>query len=351
MTYAVIGGGNTGQAIASYLSLNNKKVKLYTRDPYKAQRISQQGLELKGVYSAYVKLEAHSSLSEVIADSEIIIIATTSSGHKPIIKQIKPFLEDNQTIVFFPGYWGAVECHEILDYVIENKNITIAETSAMPFISRADNKGSVYINRIKNNVLISTLPTSTNRSISRTFLDTFPQLIPAKNIFETSLNNTNVVVHTPISLFNASRIDASEEFQFYSTGASPLAVRYIENLDNERRKIADLFQIKTKDILTTLNNFYGTNYSNLFDALPSLFPDAAAPTNFDHRYFTEDIPFGLVPISEIGKKAGVETPYTDSIINTASLFLNKKYREDGVNFDGITFEELSDLGGLTEMIN
>ncbi|MFD1040584.1 NAD/NADP octopine/nopaline dehydrogenase family protein [Virgibacillus byunsanensis] len=351
MRYAVIGGGNTGQAIASYLSLNEKKVKLYTRDSYKAKRISEEGLKLKGVYSANIKLKAYSSLSEVIADSEIIIIATTSSGHKPIINQIKPFLEKNQTIVFFPGYWGAVECHEILGHEIENKNITIAETSAMPFISKADNNGSVYINRIKNNVLISTLPTSTSLSISTSFLDDFPQLVQAKNIFETSLNNTNVVVHTPISLFNASRIDASEEFQFYAIGASPLAVRYIENLDNERRTIADLFQIKTENILTILNNFYRTNYSNLYDALPGLFPDAAAPTTFDHRYFTEDIPFGLVPISEIGKKAGIETPFTDSIINTASLFLNKNYRKDGVNFEGMTFEEISSLGSLTEKIN
>ena len=58
LTYAVIGGGNTGQAIASYLALNEEKVKLYTRDVERAERISKNGLEIKGVYSGHINLEA-----------------------------------------------------------------------------------------------------------------------------------------------------------------------------------------------------------------------------------------------------------------------------------------------------
>ncbi|WP_208597148.1 hypothetical protein [Planococcus maritimus] len=50
-----------------------------------------------------------------------------------------------------------------------------------------------------------------------TFWRLFPQLIPPKNIFETSFNNTNVVVHVPIAVFNASRIVDSKAFRFYRT--------------------------------------------------------------------------------------------------------------------------------------
>ncbi|USK50680.1 NAD/NADP octopine/nopaline dehydrogenase family protein [Bacillus sp. CMF12] len=350
MSYAVIGAGNTGQAIASYLSLNGKKVKLYSRSPIKAERLTQQGLELKGVYSAKISIEASANINEVIKDAEFIIITTTSFGHKPIFRQLKPFLKNNQTIVIFPGYWGAAECKEVLGPVMEDRNITIAETSAMPFVSKADNAGSVYINRIKKNVQVSSIPTSKNLSISTTFLDAFPQLIPANNIFETSLNNTNVCIHTPITLFNASRIDASEEFKFYTNGVSPLTVTYVEKLDEERRKLADLFLVETIDILTLLNDFYETDYSSLYEALPGLFPEAIAPTTLNHRYMNEDIPFGLVPISELGRKVGIETPYTDSIINTASLLMNKDFRKEGVNFEGLTKEEIVSLGGLTQPI-
>ncbi|MEC2159746.1 NAD/NADP-dependent octopine/nopaline dehydrogenase family protein [Virgibacillus halodenitrificans] len=351
MKYAVVGGGNTGQAIASYLALNKEKVKLYTRNAERAERISRNGLEIKGVYSGYINLEVHTSIEEVIQDTEIIIISTTADGHKPIIRKLKPLLKNDQTIVFIPGYWAAVECKQILGKDIENKNITIAETNAQPFISDADDEGRVWVRKIKNNVLVSTLATSKGQlPLSSEFLSRFPHLVPSKNIFETSLNNSNVVIHVPISLFNASRIDDSQEFLFYPEGISPLVVRYIEKVDEERRKIADLFHVETKNILTILNDFYGTSYSTLYEALPSLFPAGAGPTTFKHRYFTEDIPFGLVAISEVAKKADIDLPYTNSLIDIASLLSTVDYRKEGVNFGEITFEELSSYGGLTEKV-
>ena len=234
MKYAVIGGGNTGQAIASYLTLNGEKVKLYTRDVERAKRISKDGLEIKGVYSGHINFEVYTSLEKVIQDVEIIIISTTADGHKPIVRELKPLLENNQTIVFIPGYWGAVESKQILGEDIQRKNITIAETSAQPFISKADDKGTVTVKKIKNNVLVSTLSTLKEQpKLPKKFLDTFPHLVPSKNVFETSLNNSNVVVHVPISIFNASRIDDSQEFLFYPEGVSRLTVRYIEKVDRK----------------------------------------------------------------------------------------------------------------------
>lgn len=101
MTYAVMGGGNTGQAIAGYLKLNGESVKLYTRDPQKAERISTQGLEVKGIYSGHVDLEASTTIDQVIAEAQFIIVSTTAIGHETIVNQIKPFLQPNQTIIFF----------------------------------------------------------------------------------------------------------------------------------------------------------------------------------------------------------------------------------------------------------
>jgi opine dehydrogenase len=348
MSFAVIGAGNTGQAIAGYLSLHGEEVKLYSRDSQKAELISRKGLNLKGVYSGRVSIKVSADLEDVIEKAEFIIISTTSFGHRPVFNQLKPLLKNNQTIAIFPGYWGAIECKEILGDTFESKNITIAETSAMPFVSKADHNGSVSINKVKKNILISTIPNSAHTPISKKFLKTFPQLTTTKNVFETSINNTNVVIHTPIALFNASRIDSSEEFQFYSQGASPKTVSYIEKLDEERLRLAALLEVETQDILTLLNDFYETDYPSLYKALSGLFPVGKGPASFDHRYFTEDIPYGLVPISELGKLAGVKTPYTDAIINTASLLLNKDFRKEGVNFEGLTMEKVHALGGVVK---
>lgn len=352
MTYAVIGGGNTGQAIAGYLALNEEQVKLYTRDEKRAARISHEGLDVTGIYSGYVQLKASTSMEQVLSGAETIIVSTTADGHKPVIREMQPYLQPNQTIVFIPGYWGAIESKQLLGGDIEAKNITIAETSAQPFISNADDAGGVVIRKIKSNVLVSTLSTSRGQpELPLRFWRLFPQLIPSKDIFETSFNNTNVVVHVPIAVFNASRIDDSKAFRFYPDGVSPLTVRYIERVDEERRKIADLFHVETQDILSILNNFYNTDYSDLYKALPGLFPEGNGPTTLNHRYFTEDIPYGLVAISEIAKKVGIDIPYTDSLIDITCLLAAVDYRKEGVNLENITFEELSSYGAAEKLIN
>jgi opine dehydrogenase len=347
MKFAVVGGGNTGQAISGYLALNDNEVKLYTSNSDRAQVINEKGLTVNGVYSGYAKLEAHTNMADVISEADVIIISTTADGHKNVIERMKNFLENGQIILFIPGYWGALEARQILGTDIEDKNLIVAETSAQPFISNADDRGNVEVRKIKNNVMVSTL--HTNAGDSQTYKDLlqkFPHLNSVDNVLMTSLNNTNVVVHVPIVAFNASRIDSAQEFQFYPEGVSKLTVDYIENLDKERMEIANLFNVETKDILSLLNEFYDTSHDTLLEALPSLFPEGSGPKTLNHRYFTEDIPFGLVPIMEIAKKIDVETVYTEKLVHLLSLFSGNDYSQTGVSFNDLSIEKILQDCGL-----
>ncbi|WP_271853943.1 2-dehydropantoate 2-reductase N-terminal domain-containing protein [Planococcus maritimus] len=95
MTYAVIGGGNTGQAIAGCLTLNEEQVKLYVRGDKRGARISREGLYVAGIYSGYVQLKASTSMEQVLFGAETIIVSTTADGHKPVIREIQPYLQPN----------------------------------------------------------------------------------------------------------------------------------------------------------------------------------------------------------------------------------------------------------------
>ena len=53
------------------------------------------------------------------------------------------------------------------------------------------------------------------------------------------------------------------------------------------------------------------------------------PETLDHRYITEDVPYGLIPISELGRKLGVTTPLIDSFIEIASMIIQKDFRKTG----------------------
>jgi opine dehydrogenase len=58
-----------------------------------------------------------------------------------------------------------------------------------------------------------------------------------------------------------------------------------------------------------------------------------APTTLDHRYLWEDVPMGLVPISDVAGAVGVKTPAIDRLIDEASGILGRDFRRTGRTLD------------------
>ena len=53
----------------------------------------------------------------------------------------------------------------------------------------------------------------------------------------------------------------------------------------------------------------------------------SGPEGVDHRYLRENVPFGLVPIAELGRVAGVATPVIDGLIELSVAMLGAGLRE------------------------
>lgn len=51
--------------------------------------------------------------------------------------------------------------------------------------------------------------------------------------------------------------------------------------------------------------------------------------NFNYRYFTEDIPMGLVVTRGIAELASVKTPYLDEVLMWCQTKMNKEFLVDG----------------------
>ena len=56
---------------------------------------------------------------------------------------------------------------------------------------------------------------------------------------------------------------------------------------------------------------------------------------------TEDVPYGLVPTSEMGKKAGVATPLLDALVVIASVVCQEDYRRTGRTLESLGLDKLS----------
>ena len=75
---------------------------------------------------------------------------------------------------------------------------------------------------------------------------------------------------------------------------------------------------------------------------------ADSPQSVTHRYITEDVPYLLVPLSEMGKMVKVPTPTIDAIIHLASIINKTNYPAYGrglkaMGFKNIAFENIKDI--------
>jgi opine dehydrogenase len=70
-----------------------------------------------------------------------------------------------------------------------------------------------------------------------------------------------------------------------------------------------------------------------------------APPKLDTRLLTEDVPMGLVPMTELAKLVNVKTPVMNLAIDLASALLERDFRAEGrtlerMGISGMSKEDL-----------
>lgn len=340
MKITVIGAGNTGQAVATHLASMDADIMLYTRSADKAKYGKDTMIEISGLVEGKFNVPTTTDISEAIKNAKYIFVMTRANAHKDVAENLKGKLSQGQTILIFNGNWAAMEFKKILNEEIKEKEIVIAETAAQLYTAQSPKFGKVNT-RMKNQVQISAVDPSQTEDIIEGLKKYFPtQFGNGHNILLTSLSNTNPIIHGPITIFNIVRVENGENFKFYGNGLSHKIVNYILKLDKERMEIAEKLNADTIDILTGINSFWDIKYDNLFDALNKNegYLKVNGPSTFNHRYITEDIPFGIVPVTKLGKMLEVETPYSSAFVDIAEKVLEEDFSNMGPDFSKDDFK-------------
>ena len=79
--------------------------------------------------------------------------------------------------------------------------------------------------------------------------------------------------------------------------------------------------------MDNMHKLYNSVEMDLYSALSrsGVHTKDLAPVTLETRYLNEDIPFGLMPISRLGKLLNVETKAIDTIISLSEVILNKEF--------------------------
>ncbi len=333
---AVIGAGNGGTAIAAHILSMNGSVNLCDLFPEFLKDIQEKGYINLNYNDEVTKVKptlVTSNIGEAIKGVKIIMVVTPAFTHKMIAEACCEFLEDGQIVILNPGRTaGAIEFLHTIRSLGCNKDIIVSESQTLIYSCRKTDGNSVSIYGIKKSVDISSIPGNRINEVIEALTPFYTQFNPVSNVMWTSLSNIGSLFHPIPVLLNIGRIESDERgFKYYWEGISPSVGELIEIIDEERLSVANAYGadiISAKDWLVKSYDTYG---ETLYERINNnkAYEEIKAPRNIHVRYVTEDVPTGLVPISELGKVVGVSTPNIDAVIEIASSIYKTNFRETG----------------------
>lgn len=343
MKIAVIGAGNGGQSIAGYLSIRGYETSLYDIDLEKMDALKELGgIQLEGKIKGFGKIGCITTeIAEAVKGAEIIMVTTVANAHRAVATSIAPYLEDEQVVVLNPGRTcGALVFKQALKNAGCTKRIYLGEAQTLVYACRVIENGHVNVIGVKDEVLLSGLPSADTDYILSKLNPIYPCFMKAENVLSTSLENIGAMFHPCVLLFNAATIERNDVFWFYRDMTEQVAA-FIEKFDAERLAVGKTYGIDLLSVREWIKFAYkDTEGETLCERMRNnpAYHDIKSPSTIFTRQLTEDVPTGVLPIMELGKAAGVDTPLLQSMIHICEGLLNMDLHSNGRTLKNLGLE-------------
>lgn len=348
-TWAIVGGGNGGQAIAGHLSILGEKVRLFDVVPATVDAINAKGgIQLHHAVEGFGELEfATTSMEKVMDGADNVMIVLPSLYHEDIAKKMVPYLKDGMTVFLHPeSSCGAISFRKVMDDMGCKADIVLGAAGTLLYSVRIKEPGDIYIFGQKSEVPMAALPASDNDKLAAAIRPALPWFVLVENTLKTSLGNINAMMHPAPMLLNTSRIEADPfiPFQYYWEGMTPSIGKYVEAMDRERIAVANALGLELRTIRDDYVAMYkcGDSDTPLYQLCKNNpgYNGIMTSNTLSTRYVLEDIPFSLEPIQALAQVAGVPTPKIDAIVTIARTILGEQMQV-GRNAQTMGIDKLS----------
>lgn len=346
---AIVGAGAGGCAAAAHLGQLGFETRLYSASEEALAPLRAIG----GVRYEGVLGEGFTPIARITRDpaealdgAEVVMLVSPAHRHETWVSAIAPHLRPEQVLFVSPGHTLL-----LIPTVLRRHGIrapVFCETATLPYMCRRPEPPTVRIFRVSKFMIFSAFPGKETPRLHEIIRTVYPTIRPHASLLDTLFPYGNAIHHPPSTLANAGRIEATGgDFYFYYDGITPSVGCLIDAVDRERRAVAAALGATPMPFVEL---FYAMGYTTeaayrtglAYEAFHQSEPDRwiKAPTTLDHRYLLEDVPYGVVPYSELGRLAGVPTPVIDATIHLASTAMGRDFRAAG-----LTLERLG-LGGV-----
>jgi hypothetical protein len=362
MQITICGGGNAAHTLAGLLgSRPDLSVNIYAPFQDEAERwqiglkqndgilVHAPGRDIVGRPVAVFRDPA-----QAVQGSEFILLALPAFAHEIILRQIEGYLSPDTWVGALPARAGFDLCvRDILKDRLSHINIFGFQT--LPWACRIQEYGGrVSILGVKAQVDLAALPAKLAPVISSRMGELLGVVLnPISNFLSLTLADTGQLIHPGImyGLFHNWNGQAYSEPSLFYQAVDEEVAAILQNMSQEVQALRSILEqaypgldltavrpvgewlkrsypTSIKDS-STLHSSFATNRSYTGLLAPMIESENGFVPDFQSRYLTEDMPYGLLVMRGIAELAGVAMPMVDEVVFWAQSRLGKRYMVEG----------------------
>ena len=334
-TVATIGAGIGGVYLAAELGIAGHKLRLHDIDDARLSDIRAfGGIDVEGERAEFAPIErATSDLRSTVDGADVIIVVTGGNAQTTVARSLVPMLRDGQLILLIQGNTGgSLIVRRALDDAGCHADVVVAEMDNYPYSCRRLSPTRIRPIVAKRWLQIAAFPGNRITQVFPRLSSLFPQAVAAPNTLYTGFTNANAMLHVANCVANAARIESGDGYRFYAEGVTPAVARLYQAINRERVAVAAALGAAVPTLQDWFDRVYGVREASLVETCRRLtcntdgpYQATGTPSSLDHKFITEDVPTGLIPMSALGVAAGVPTPAIDALASVAQTMTGKDF--------------------------
>jgi len=364
----IVGGGNAAHAMAALFPSRGLKTNMLANYADEADRINA-GIKEQGYIGAtfadhntpkgLVKgcpEKVAKTAAEVLPGCNVVILPLPSLAYRSVLEELKPHIQPGTFIGVTPGQGG-------FDWMARDvlgdlcNDLVFFALMPMPFNCRITEFGKhVAVQVFKQNYRIGTLPPSAEPQALSICEQLFGKTESCGHFLSTTLYPINAIIH-PQRLYALTHPKDKEAWSL--SNPLPENPLFYEDIDDQSADLmnkvnAELIEIGRllreagmevdvphifdflakfvyQDPAPDLKTFFATQpaYKGFRCPLKQAEDGKGWHPDFNNRYFTEDIPYGLCIYKGVADIVGASTPTMDMVLYWVQEGMGKEYVVDG----------------------
>jgi hypothetical protein len=378
ITVTVVGGGSSAHVLIPFLGSSGHVVNLMTRRPSSWKKLISVELHSSedGNDEADADLlptcvgainKCSSDPADVIPEADVIILCMPVHKYRDALNRLAPHINTKKKEVFVGTIYGQAGFNWMVHEIERKyglKNIVAFAVGLIPWICRTLEYGSKGVNYGCKKVNIAAVtPADRFGRLNEIFLDAIcydvlgrGKFVQACSFLSLTLSVDNQIIHPSRcyglwTRYPGAKWKTKEDIPYFYRDFDQTSAEYIMRIDADYSKVRDavrkrfpqrpfqymLDYLALEELTHNVSRREGllTDIKKSFQESEQL-GQILTPCNAIHeldiqcRFFTDDIPYGLLIAKWIAQELDVETPFIDEVIAWASKLRGWTFtNEDG----------------------